>query len=64
MAKVVLISGINGITGSAILDHLVKYTTQEEWRRIIITSHFPLTLVMQDPRVDFLALDFPSRWTC
>ncbi|KAF7621241.1 hypothetical protein AFLA_011548 [Aspergillus flavus NRRL3357] len=58
MAKVVLISGINGITGSAILDHLVKYTTQEEWRRIIITSHFPLTLVMQDPRVDFLALDF------
>ncbi|KAB8277634.1 hypothetical protein BDV30DRAFT_234505 [Aspergillus minisclerotigenes] len=58
MAKVVLISGVNGITGSAILDHLVKYTTQEEWRRIIITSHSPMTLVVQDPRVDFLALDF------
>ncbi|KAE8346313.1 hypothetical protein BDV24DRAFT_158557 [Aspergillus arachidicola] len=58
MAKVALITGVNGITGSAILDHLVKYTTDEEWRRIIITSRSPLTLSVQDPRVEFIALDF------
>ncbi|KAE8372124.1 hypothetical protein BDV26DRAFT_302213 [Aspergillus bertholletiae] len=58
MAKVALITGVNGITGSAILDHLVKYTTQQEWKRIIITSRSPLTLDIQDPRVEFLALDF------
>ncbi|KAE8313385.1 hypothetical protein BDV41DRAFT_576853 [Aspergillus transmontanensis] len=58
MAKVALITGVNGITGSAILDHLVKYTTEEEWRRIIITSRTPLTLSVQDPRVELIALDF------
>jgi nucleoside-diphosphate-sugar epimerase len=58
MAKVALITGANGITGSAILDHLVKHTTSEEWSRIIITSRSPLTLDIKDARVEFIALDF------
>ncbi|KJJ34489.1 hypothetical protein AFLA70_519g000590 [Aspergillus flavus AF70] len=58
MAKVALITGVNGITGSAILDHLVKHTTSEEWSRIVITSRSPLALDVKDPRVEFIALDF------
>jgi nucleoside-diphosphate-sugar epimerase len=58
MAKVALITGANGITGSAILDHLVKHTTSDEWSRIILTSRSPLTLTVTDPRVEFIALDF------
>ncbi|KAL1857766.1 hypothetical protein Plec18167_001832 [Paecilomyces lecythidis] len=58
MAKVALITGANGITGSAILEYLVKHSTEAEWSRIIITSRSPLALKTNDPRVEFIALDF------
>lgn len=60
MAKVALITGANGITGSAILEHLVKHTTASEWARIIITSRSPLKTTVSDPRVEFIALDFSN----
>ena len=58
MSKVALITGANGITGSAILDYLTRNTTAGEWSRIIITSRSPLTLDVHDSRVEFIALDF------
>lgn len=60
MAKVALITGANGITGSAILEHLVKHTTASEWSRIIISSRSPLKTTVSDPRVEFIALDFSN----
>lgn len=58
MNKVAFITGVNGITGSAILRHLVKNTTADEWSRIILTSRSPLSIPTNDPRVEFIALDF------
>ncbi|KAJ5772720.1 hypothetical protein N7520_003249 [Penicillium odoratum] len=58
MAKVALITGANGITGSAIMDHLTQYTKSDEWSRIVLSSRSPLTLNVTDPRVEFIALDF------
>ncbi|KAJ5869912.1 hypothetical protein N7455_004853 [Penicillium solitum] len=60
MSKVALITGANGITGSAILEHLAKHTTASEWSRIIITSRSPLKTTVSDPRVEFIALDFSN----
>ncbi|OOQ89744.1 nucleoside-diphosphate-sugar epimerase GsfE [Penicillium brasilianum] len=60
MAKVALITGVNGITGSAILEHLVKHTTVSEWSRIVITSRSPLKMSVSDSRVEFIALDFSN----
>lgn len=56
--KVALITGANGITGSAIAEHLAKHTSAEEWSSIIITSRSPLKLPFTDPRIKFVALDF------
>lgn len=59
MSKVAFITGGNGITGSAILEHLVKHTTSSEWRKIIVTSYSAFVpLVTNDPRIHFVALDF------
>lgn len=58
MAKIALITGGNGITGSAILEHLTKNTTVDEWSRILLTSCSPLSITVRDPRVEFIALDF------
>lgn len=58
MAKQALITGANGITGSAIARYLVENTTKEEWSRIFITSRSPLQLSFSDPRMEFIALDF------
>ena len=60
MAKVALITGANGITGSSILEHLAKHTTASEWSRIIITSRSPIKTTVSDPRVEFIALDFSN----
>jgi nucleoside-diphosphate-sugar epimerase len=56
--KQALITGANGITGSAIARYLCEKTTKEEWSRIIITSRSPLQLSFSDPRMEFIALDF------
>ena len=56
--KVALVTGANGITGSAIAEHLCKNTTEKEWSKIIITSRSPLTLPFKDTRMEFIPLDF------
>lgn len=58
MSKVAFITGGNGITGSAILEHLVRHTTPSEWRKIIVTSYSPFVPLVADPRIHFVALDF------
>ncbi|KAE8150956.1 hypothetical protein BDV25DRAFT_129136 [Aspergillus avenaceus] len=56
-SKVALVAGANGISGGAIIDHLVKQP-YGEWSEIIITSRRPNKSVHTDPRVRFVALDF------
>ena len=58
LAKVALVTGGNGITGSAITEYLVSQTTKEQWRKIIVTSRSPALLPLDDPRLVFIALDF------
>ncbi|KAL4920529.1 hypothetical protein BDW62DRAFT_7278 [Aspergillus aurantiobrunneus] len=55
--KVALVTGVNGISGNAIVEHLIR-THKTEWSKIIITSRRPLKNYWQDPRVEFIALDF------
>jgi nucleoside-diphosphate-sugar epimerase len=56
--KVALITGANGITGSAIARHLCENTSSSEWSKILITSRSPLSLAFTDPRMTFIAMDF------
>lgn len=56
--KVAFITGGNGITGSAIIEHLANNTSKEEWSDIIVTSRSPFKTLVQDPRIKFVALDF------
>lgn len=58
MAKVALVTGGNGITGSAIIEYLATQTTAAEWSEIIVTSRSPFLTTVQDPRIKFVALDF------
>ncbi|KAL4761199.1 SDR family oxidoreductase [Aspergillus foveolatus] len=55
--KVAIVTGVNGISGNAIVEHLIR-TPKTEWSKIIITSRRPLKNYWQDPRVEFIALDF------
>ncbi|GLA90027.1 hypothetical protein AtubIFM56815_005574 [Aspergillus tubingensis] len=56
-SKVAFVAGVNGISGSAIVDYLIKQPANE-WAEIIITSRSPLKTVYTDPRVRFVAIDF------
>ena len=58
MSKVAFITGANGITGSAILQHLVENTSANEWSQLIVTSRSPFKTIVSDPRIKFIALDF------
>lgn len=58
MGKVAFVTGANGITGSAILEHLARRTSPDEWSRIIVTSRSPFVQLVHDPRIRFVALDF------
>ena len=58
MAKVALITGGNGITGSAIIEHLVKRTNEKQWKQIIVTSRSPFKTAVHDHRIVFVPLDF------
>ena len=58
MAKVALITGGNGISGSAILEHLALKTSASEWRKIVVTSRTPLQTTLVDERIVFVALNF------
>ncbi|KAF4547705.1 Hypothetical protein D9617_37g012310 [Elsinoe fawcettii] len=55
--KVAFVAGANGISGNAIVEHLIR-TPKTEWSRIIISSRSPLKCYWQDPRVEFVAIDF------
>jgi nucleoside-diphosphate-sugar epimerase len=59
--KVAFITGGNGITGTAILEHLAKKTASDEWSSIIVTSRSPFKSTIQDPRIIFIALDFSEE---
>ena len=56
--KIALVTGGNGITGSAIIEYLARNTTREQWSEIIVTSRSPFKVAVQDPRIKFIALDF------
>ncbi|KAI0184876.1 hypothetical protein EV127DRAFT_485679 [Xylaria flabelliformis] len=58
MAKTAFITGANGISGGAIVEHLCNKSTSDEWESIIITSRSPSNLTITDPRIKFIALDF------
>ncbi|SPJ77037.1 uncharacterized protein FTOL_06263 [Fusarium torulosum] len=56
--KVAFVTGANGITGNAIIEHLIRQP-HSEWSKIIITSRrVPKQSLWQDHRVRFIALDF------
>ncbi|EWG48593.1 hypothetical protein FVEG_16288 [Fusarium verticillioides 7600] len=56
--KVSFVTGNNGITGNAIIEHPIR-KPEPEWSKIIITSRrVPKQSVWQDHRVKFIALDF------
>ncbi|KIX92748.1 uncharacterized protein Z520_11600 [Fonsecaea multimorphosa CBS 102226] len=58
MAKVAFITGGNGITGSAVLEYLVRNTRPDEWSQFIVTSRSPFKTVVHDDRIKFIPLDF------
>jgi nucleoside-diphosphate-sugar epimerase len=60
MGKVALITGANGITGSSVLEYLVKNTTPSEWSRFIVTSRSPFKTTVHDDRIKFIALDLSN----
>ena len=51
-----LITGVNGISGNAIVEHLIRQP-RSEWAKIVVTSRKPLPQSWQDDRVEFFALD-------
>ncbi|GFN11701.1 hypothetical protein AtubIFM56815_009240 [Aspergillus tubingensis] len=55
--KVAFVTGANGISGYAIVEHLIRQP-KHEWSKIIITSRRPLPTPWIDPRVEFVAVDF------
>lgn len=59
--KVAFVTGGNGITGSAIIEYLVKNTKADEWQKIIITSRSPFKTTVSDSRIEFIALDFTKK---
>ncbi|GLB07653.1 hypothetical protein AtubIFM57258_003002 [Aspergillus tubingensis] len=55
--KVAFVTGANGISGYAIVEHLIRQP-KHKWSKIIITSRRPLPTPWIDPRVEFVAVDF------
>lgn len=60
MAKTAFITGANGISGSALVEHLCDTTTPDDWSSIIVTSRstFKPPTSFMDPRITFVAIDF------
>ncbi|KAG2002754.1 hypothetical protein GB937_009519 [Aspergillus fischeri] len=56
-SKVAFVAGANGISGGAIIEHLIKLPCSE-WSEIIVTSRKLLKSNHSDSRVRFIALDF------
>ncbi|CAG9946906.1 unnamed protein product [Clonostachys rosea f. rosea IK726] len=56
--KVAFVTGVNGITGNAIVEHLIREPTSE-WSKIVITSRRCVSQAYwQDSRIHFVAIDF------
>ncbi|BCS02836.1 SDR family oxidoreductase [Aspergillus luchuensis] len=55
--KVAFVTGANGISGYAIVEHLIRQP-KHEWSKIIVSSRRPLPTPWIDPRVEFVAVDF------
>jgi nucleoside-diphosphate-sugar epimerase len=55
--RVALVTGANGISGNAIIEHLIRQP-KTEWSRIVITSRKSLKNFWQDDRVEYFALDY------
>ncbi|KAH9204535.1 hypothetical protein DL95DRAFT_495960 [Leptodontidium sp. 2 PMI_412] len=59
--KVAFVTGCNGVSGNAITEYLIRQPpvlTIMSRSRIIVTSRSPLKNYWQDPRVQFVAVDF------
>ena len=55
--KIAFVTGCNGVSGNALVEYLLR-RPKEEWARIVVTSRSPLKNYWQDPRVEFVAIDF------
>ncbi|KAH6689894.1 hypothetical protein F5X68DRAFT_131409 [Plectosphaerella plurivora] len=55
--KVAFITGANGITGTALIEHLAS-SKPTEWSSIVATSLSPLKTRAKDSRISFIPLDF------
>ena len=55
-SRVACIWGANGISGMAMIEHLIGQSTTE-WKRIICISRRMNQLTMEDDRIDFISLD-------
>lgn len=55
--RVALVTGANGISGNALIEHLIRQP-KSEWARIIVTSRKPTKIFWQDDRVEHFSLDF------
>ncbi|KAG8163754.1 hypothetical protein KVR01_007051 [Diaporthe batatas] len=55
--RVAFVTGANGISGNAIIEELIR-SKKEEWSKIVVTSRKPLLYCWQDPRIEFVAVDF------
>ncbi|KAF2843998.1 hypothetical protein T440DRAFT_512419 [Plenodomus tracheiphilus IPT5] len=58
-SKVAFVTGANGISGNAIIEHLIRQP-RGEWSRIVVTSRNAPSNYWEDPRVEFIELDFLS----
>ncbi|KAH7016740.1 hypothetical protein EDB80DRAFT_873480 [Ilyonectria destructans] len=58
LGKVAFVTGVNGITGNALVEHLIRQP-KSEWSKIIVTSRRRMSQIFwQDARVKFIPLDF------
>ncbi|GIZ43046.1 hypothetical protein CKM354_000629000 [Cercospora kikuchii] len=55
--RVAFVTGCSGISGNAIVEYLIRQP-KSEWSRIVVTSRSAPRNYWQDPRVEFVALDF------
>ncbi|GME64624.1 uncharacterized protein K452DRAFT_275951 [Neofusicoccum parvum] len=55
--KVAFVAGCNGVSGNAIVEHLVR-SPKQEWSKIIISSRSRPPFLWPDPRIQFVAIDF------
>ncbi|KAF4218742.1 hypothetical protein CNMCM8980_004507 [Aspergillus fumigatiaffinis] len=55
--RVAFVSGANGISGHAIVEHLIRQP-ESEWSQIVVSSRRQLPNYWADPRIDFVSVDF------